>query len=215
MMVAKESKDVNISIDGQKLEQVSHFKYLGTEITQDNNSSTDLRCRLAQALAAASNLQVIWQNSRVSLKTKLRLLDCLVVPIALYGCETWTLNSSDITKLQAFGMKCLRKVLNITWHEHITNKEVASRASRNEEYIVDKVRYRQHTWLGHVLRMEGSRLPKMSLQAHAHHTRYRGRPRKTWIETVLGGSGMELKTAVGIAHDRVEWRSCINGTYDH
>ena len=197
------------------LEQVSHFKYLGTIITQQNNSSTDIRCRTAQALAAVNNLQVIWHNTYISLKTKLRLLDCLVIPIALYGCETWTLNSSDTKKLQAFGMKCLRKMLNISWRDHITNKEVAARASRKEAFIVDIVQHRQHTWLGHVLRMKGNRLPKMSLQAHAHNTRYRGRPRKNWIDAVLEGSSLEVKAAVHIAHDRELWRSCIRGTYDH
>src|SRR5271157_900849 len=155
----------------------------------------DIRCRTAQALAAANNLRVIWQNMRNSLKTKLRLLDCLVIPIALYGCETWTLNVSDAKKLQAFGMKCLCKLLNISWHEHISNKEVAARASRTEEYIVNKVQHRQHTWLGHVLRMEGKRLPKMSLQTHAHHTRHKGRPWKSWIDTAFEGSGLELEPA--------------------
>src|SRR5579872_3218943 len=165
MLVAKESRDITISINDQKLEQVSHFKYLGTEVTQENSSLTDIRCRTAQALATTSNLRVIWRNRYISLKTKLRLLDCLIIPIALYGCETWTLNNSDLKKIQSFGMKCLRAVLNITWQDHITNTEVAIRTSRAEEYIVDIVRHRQHTWLGHVLRMDGNRLPKMSLQA--------------------------------------------------
>lgn len=215
MLVSKEHRDVTISIESQALEQVSQFKYLGTVITQQNTTSTDIRCRTAQALAAATNLQVIWHKTSISLKTKLRLLDCLVIPIALYGCETWTLNSSDTKKLQAFGMKCLRKVLNISWRDHITNKEVAARATRKEEYIVRLVQHRQHTWLGHVLRMQGNRLPKMSLQAHAHNTRYRGRPRKNWIDAVLEGSSLEVKTAIHMAHDRELWRSCIRGTYDH
>ena len=214
MLVAKEQRDITISVDNQKLEQVSHFKYLGTVITHQNNSSTDIRCRTAQALAAANSLVVIWHNTHISLKTKLRLLDCLIIPIALYGCETWTLNSSDTKKLQAFGMKCLRKVLNISWRDHITNKEVAARASKEEGYIVNIVKHRQRTWLGHVLRMKGNRLPKMSLQAHAHNNRYRGRPRKNWIEAALEGSALEAKTAIHIAHNRELWRSCIRGTYD-
>ena len=108
LLVAKEQRDITIKIDDQKLDQVSHFKYLGTEVTDQNRSTTDLRCRTAQALAACSNLRVIWRNQGVSLNTKLRLLDCLVLPIALYGCETWTMNKADIDKLCAFGMKCLR-----------------------------------------------------------------------------------------------------------
>jgi hypothetical protein len=214
LLVAKEQRDITIKIDDQKLDQVSHFKYLGTEVTDQNRSTTDLRCRTAQALAACSNLRVIWRNQGVSLNTKLRLLDCLVLPIALYGCETWTMNKADIDKLCAFGMKCLRVMFNINWRDHVTNHEIATRASRPEGYIVETVQHRQHTWLGHVLRMDGNRLPKMSLQAHAHDVRCRGRPRKSWVESVLEGSRLDLRTAVHIAHDRKEWRRCRSGAYD-
>ena len=111
-------------------------------------------------------------------------------------------------------MKCLRKVLNICWQDHITNHDIATRTLRREEYIVNVVRRRQHTWLGHLLRMDGNRLPKMRLQAHAHRKRYRGRPRQSWIDEALEGSGLDIKTAVHKAHDREEWRSCIRGAYD-
>lgn len=214
MLVSKEPRDVIINIENDKLEQVSHFKYLGTEVTEQNSSSLDIKCRTAQALAAVSNLRTIWRNSGISHKTKMRIMDCLVKPIALYGCETWTLNKADLTKLQAFGMKCLRAVLNVNWKDHITNEEVSRRAGRSEEYIVNTVLLRQRTWLGHVLRMNDSRLPKVSIQAHSHGTRYRGRPRKRWIETVLDGTGIDFKTAVRLAQDRVKWRNCISGAYD-
>ena len=214
MCVSKEPQEVSIKLNDNKLEQVTHFKYLGTEVTDQNRSSFDMRCRTAQALATASKMRIIWINSGISLKTKLRLLDCLIIPIALYGCETWTMTKADITKLQAFGMKCLRTILNINWSSHTTNKEIAVRTSRSERYIVDIVQQRQHAWLGHVLRMEGSRLPKMSLQAHAHNTRCRGRPRKSWIDTALEASGLDFKTAIHLANDRQEWRRCISGAYD-
>ena len=173
-----------------------------------------MRCCTAQALAAASNLRKIWCSSCISLKTKLRLLDCLVLPIALYGCEAWTLNKADLSKLQAFGMKCLRRVLNITWHDHITNKEIATPTSRTEDYMIKIVQRRQRAWLGHVLLMDGNCLPKLSMQAHSHSTRYRGRPRRSWIDTALEGSGIGFKAAVHMAHDRKEWRSYIRGAYD-
>jgi hypothetical protein len=214
LLVAKETRDITISIDDQALQQVSHFRYLGTEVSDQNRSTTDIRCRTAQALAACSNLRTIWRNHGISLTTKMRLLDCLVVPIALYGCETWTLTKADLDRLQAFGMKCLRAVLNISWRDHITNKETATRATRSERYIVDTVQHRQHAWLGHVLRMDGKRLPKMSVQAHAHSIRCRGRPRKSWVETVLARSGLDFKTAVHMAHNREKWRQCRRGAYD-
>ena len=214
LLVAKEQREITVTIDDEKLEQVLHFKYFGTKVTDQNRSTTDLRCRTAQALAACSNLRVIWRNQGISLNTKLRLLDCLILPIALYGCETWTMNNADINKLRAFGMKCLRAILDINWRDHVTNHEVAVRTSRSEGYTVEIVRHRQHTWLGHVLRMDGNRLPKMSLEAHAHNVRCRGRPRKNWVESVLEDSHLDFKTAVHVAHDRKEWRRCRSGAYD-
>jgi len=215
LLVTKETREITINIDDQKLEQVSHFKYLGTEVSDQNRSSTDIRCRTAQALAACSKLRNVWRNSGISLKTKLRMLDSLVIPIALYGCETWTLNKADIDRLQAFGMKCLRAVLNTSWRDHITNQVIATRAERSEKFVVNIVQYRQHAWLGHVLRMDGNRLPKMSVQAHAHSNRYRGRPRKSWVDTVVERSGLDLETAVHTAYDRTKWRQCSSGAYDH
>ena len=215
MLVAKEHWEITVSIDNHKLEQVSPFKYLGTEITQENSRSTDIRCCTAQAWAAVNNLRVIWQNTRTSLKTKLRLLDCLVIPIVLYGCETWTRNVSDTKKLQAFGTKCLRKLLNISWHDDISNKEVAVHALRMEEYTINKVQHQQHTWLERILCIEENCLPKISLQAHAHNTRYRGRPRKNWIDAAPEGLGLELNPAIHMAHNIELWRSCIHRTYDH
>ena len=68
--------------------------------------------------------------------------------------------------------------------------EIAVCASRPEGYIVEIVQHRQHTWLGRVLRMDGNRLPKMSLQAHAHDVRCRGRPRKSWVESIINPLGL-------------------------
>jgi hypothetical protein len=215
LLVAKDARTVVIKIDNDTLKQVSHFKYLGTEVTEQNSSSLDIKCRLAQALAGLSNLRTVWQNNRVTLTTKLRLLDCLVLPIALYGCEAWTLTKSDSNKISAFGMKCLRGVLNITWRDHITNQDVAARVSREEDYFLRIVKERQLRWLGHVLRLDDKRLPKTSLEAHSHGTRYRGRPRISWIDATLEGTGVDLKEAVQLAQDRNIWRRWHHGVYDH
>ena len=66
LLVAKEHREVAINIDNQRLEQVSHFKYLGAEVTEQNSSSTDLRCRTAQALVGASNLRNIWRSAGIA-----------------------------------------------------------------------------------------------------------------------------------------------------
>jgi hypothetical protein len=214
MLTSRTKRSVSLHIDQCELEQVTHFKYLGSEVTEDNDTTRDVRCRTAQALSAMGRLKQIWKNSRVTLTTKLRMFDCLVKPIALYGCEAWVMKKANREKLQAFEMKCMRILLNVTWRDHITNNEIAVRTSRRVGHIVDVVLHRQRTWLGHVLRMNGNRLPKMSLQAYQIGTRYRGRPRMSWADAALEGSGVQLKSAIHLAQDRETWRDCMSGAND-
>ena len=116
------------------------------------------------------------------------------------------LKQAERKKLQSFETKCSRKILGVTWHEHITNKEVLSRSSRAAGYLLNRVLLRQRVWLSHVLRIQGQRLPKMSLQAHHQGPRRRGRPRKKWSEAVLEGSSITFIAAVHLAHNREMWR---------
>src|SRR2546425_11496406 len=90
-------------------------KYLGVSVTSDNSSTIDIRSRLAQAMAALQKLDSLWRGKKISLATKLRLLDSNVIPIATYGCETWTILKHDMLRIQAFGHKCLRRLLGIYW----------------------------------------------------------------------------------------------------
>ena len=62
----------------------------------------------------------------IYIKTKLRVLETVVFPTALYGCEAWTINNTDAKRITSFEMKCYRKILRISWMEKVTNKEVLS-----------------------------------------------------------------------------------------
>jgi hypothetical protein len=187
---------------------------VGTEITEQNSSSLDIKCRTAQALAAVGKLCSVWKSRHISKVTKFRLMDFLVIPIALYGCETWTLNKADRKKLQSFETKSLRKILGVTCRERVTNKEILARSSRDAGHLLKNVLLRQRKWLGHVLRMQGQRLPKMSLQAHHIGPRRRGRPRKK-SSGCIGRQRDHFEAGVHLAHDREMWRNCIYGAYDH
>ena len=87
----KAQNQTYIIMNGETLEQVDSFKYLGALITEDGKSTIDIRARLAITLSAMSRLSKMWKNQRISIATKIRLQKALVTSIALYGCESWTL----------------------------------------------------------------------------------------------------------------------------
>src|SRR5213083_390835 len=134
MLVADKQRVLGIKLANSDIEQVSQFKYLGVGVTSDNSSTIDIRSRLAQAMAVLQKLDYLWRGKKISLATKLRLLDSNVIPIATYGCETWTILKHDMLRIQAFGHKCLRKLLGIYWSGHIPNKEVCERTNRRENF---------------------------------------------------------------------------------
>lgn len=104
--------DTKIKIDGVDIESVNSFTYLGSVIP---SSTVDITRRTALAAQAFGRLQsVIWKNRDINLKLKVRLFNSLIVPIATYACETWTLTEKDKRVINSFEMRCLRSMLGVT-----------------------------------------------------------------------------------------------------
>ena len=83
---------------------------------------------------------------------------------------------------------------------------MAKQAGRNVNFLTSLVDKKQKVWLGHVLRMEGDRLPKVSLQACSLGKLTRGGQKPRWIDAVLKNMGMSLQEALALAQDRYKWR---------
>ena len=84
--------NTEIKVNGQKLETVTSFKYLGSVIT-DEGSKPEILSRIAQTTAALTRLKPVWNDRSMSLSSKIRLMRSLVTSIFLYSCESWTLTA--------------------------------------------------------------------------------------------------------------------------
>ena len=100
--------NTEIKVNGQRLETVTSFKYLGSVIT-DEDSKPEILSRIAQATAALTRLKPVWIDKSISLGSKIRLMCSLVTSIFLYACESWTLKAELQRKIQAIEMRCYRK----------------------------------------------------------------------------------------------------------
>ena len=127
------------------------------------------------------------------------------------------MTKGDEAKLNTFQHKCLGRLLKIYWLMRVSNEEVPKRA--NLKTISEQVKRRRGTWIGHVLRMDNSSLPRVALTWAPEGKRNRGRPREIWRKTVekermVIGYCSWVETGLAAA-DRVSWRSKISGPTFH
>ena len=117
-----------IIINGQGIEDVNEFVYLGARVCKEGGGVKDLKNRLSKARGAFNKLNKIWISNNILRKTKLRLYKTLVVPVLPRGSETWKMNKGDDKAVNVFHDRCLQKILRIRWQDHVSTKEVLERA---------------------------------------------------------------------------------------
>ena len=144
-----------IKIKGQRLEAVvKNFKYLGA-ITSNERSNPDILSRVAQTTAALSRLKI---NKNISLASKVKLKRTLILSTFLYACECWTLTAERERRIQTLEMRCYRRLLDISYKDHVTNEEVRSRIQLRagvHDDLLTMVKKRKLRWYGHISRSSG------------------------------------------------------------
>ena len=98
MVMGKENSDANIQVEGEEIECVNQFIYLGSLISNDNDCSKEIKRRIGIAVGALGKLCDIWKSSSVLLKEKMKLLDACVFSTLRYACETWRLKKNRYTE---------------------------------------------------------------------------------------------------------------------
>ena len=125
--------NTGLKVNGQKLETVTSFKYLGSVIT-DEGSKPEIFSRIAQTTAALTRLKSVWNDRSISLGSKIRLMRSLVTSIFLYACESWTLTAEFQRRMQAMEMRCYRKILRISCKDLVTSEEPLPRPNRQLDH---------------------------------------------------------------------------------
>jgi len=205
MKVSREGGVVSIMINGKKIEQVKSFKYLGHTMTEDGRCETEIKCRIAQAKEAFANRKELLTKS-LKKSTKIKIVKTLVWTTLLYGSETWTLRKEDIRKLEALEMWIWRRMEKISWTEKITNEEVLRRVGV-ERQLLNMLRNRKKSWIGHTLRHDG--LLKEVIEGRMEGKRGRGRPRLGMLDDMITHSYADMKRKT---EDRESWKSYMPWT---
>ena len=201
-----------ITIENENLEVVDCFTYLGSKISSSLSIEDELNSRIGKAAATMAKLSKrVWENTKLTERTKLCVYQACVISTLLYGSESWTTYASHERKLNSFHLRCLRRVLGIKWQDKVPNSEVLTRASAQSMFAV--LSERRLRWLGHVRRMSPGRIPKDLLYGElASGKRKTGRPRLRYKDVCMrdmraariSTSDWEEK-----AEDRSTWRTAV------
>ena len=158
----KPYSEPTITVNGQKLQVVDKFTYLGSTLSRAVHIDDEVIARTAKASEAFGRLRTnVWERNGIRLDTKLKVYKAVVLPNLLYACETWTIYQRHAKKLNHFHLSCLRKLLKIRWQDKIPDTEVLKKANMQSVHTLLKLA--QLRWTGHVTRMPDERLPKKVL----------------------------------------------------
>ena len=179
-----------IKMKGQRLEEVENFKYLGVIISNEG-SKPEIPSKIAQTTAALSRLKIIWKDKNISLASKVKLMRTLILSTFLYACESWTLTAEIERRIQALVMRCYRRLLNISYKDHVTNEEVRSRIQNAiglHADLLTMIKKRKPRWYSHF-----SRSSKTILQGTAKVARRRGGQKKRWEDNIKEWTGIGFR----------------------
>ena len=177
MVVSKQQGiKIEILVDGQRLEQVKKFKYLGALLTEDGRCTDEIKVRIGMAKDALSKRKELLTR-RIS--KAIRKKKTLIWPVLLYGCETWTLRKEEVERLNAFEMWIWRHLERISYKDRKTNEEVLKQIGEGR-MLVQIVINRKKNWIGHVVRHDC--LMRDVIEGRMEGRRGRGRPRIGMID---------------------------------
>jgi len=191
------------AINGHALKRVLDFKYLGSWI---NTSEKDLSSRIGLAWTAANKMDTIWKSD-LNNELKVRFFRSTVENVLVYGSESWTLTREMERRLNGNYTRLLRKVQNVSYAEHKTNRELYGKL----DLITDTIKARRLKYIGHVWRRDDKEpLHQLLLWVPQHGKRSRGRPHKTFLDQICEDTGLELDQLGEAMCDKRKWRDLSN-----
>ena len=184
------------------LEQKDDFKYLGSWV---DNSAKDINVRKSLAWKALNDMEKIWKSA-MNPELKKRFFVATVESILLYGCESWALTDTMERSLSGTYTRMLRKALNVHWSSHTSNDELYGKLPR----VDTKIAERRLRLAGHCHRHPELSTQKLLLWEPTHGTRGRGRPKATYVDTLLRDTGAnDTHDLASLMEDRDVWKSMV------
>ena len=115
--------------DGETVETVADFIFLGSKITADGDFSHEIKRHLLLGRKVMINLESILKSRDMTLSAKVHLVKAMVFPVVMYGCESWTIKKAECQRMDAFELWCWRRLLRVPWTARRSNQFILKEIS--------------------------------------------------------------------------------------
>ena len=137
-------------IDGETVDRVTGFILGGSRITADGDCSHEIKRCLLLGRKVMTNLDSILKSRDITLPTKTCLVQAMVFPVVMYGCESWTIKKAEHRRIDAFELWCWRRLLRVPWTERRSNQSILKEIS--PEYSLEGLMLKQKLqYFGHLI----------------------------------------------------------------
>ena len=118
-----------MAIDGETMETVTDFIFLGSKMTADGDFSHEIKRRLLLGRKAMTKLDSVFKSRDITFLTKFHIVKVTVFPVVMYGCESWTMKKTEHLRIDAFERWCWRRLLRVPWNARRSNQSIPKEIS--------------------------------------------------------------------------------------
>ena len=196
-------------IDGETVETVTDFIFLGSKITAHGDCSHEMKRHLFLGRKVMTNIDSILKSRDITLPTKVHLVKAMVFPVVTYGSECWTIEKAEHWRIDAFEMWCWRRLFRVHWTARRSNqfilKEISPKYSLEGLMVKLKLQY-----LGHLFWRTDS-FKKTLIVGKIEGRRRRGRQRMRWLDGITCSIDMSVSKVQEIVKYGEAWYAAVHG----